>query len=200
MSPHSHNLLFLKQLLRNNIYNNLLLITIVTYYHVFTIKSIIIVIIFLKAISTLFVFFVHIIVTIDIDRYTLVNTIIVKGWCSMENTSDIQIGEQIRYYRRKNGISQETLALIADLNPAYIGQIERGIKSPTINTLKKIADALGVSLATLFTPIADEKEHLSEIRRYETEKIMLSINRLNDNELILLSQIITHMINFRKLP
>lgn len=118
----------------------------------------------------------------------------------MANTDDIQIGEQIRYYRRKNGISQETLALIADLNPAYVGQIERGIKSPTINTLKKLADALGVSLATLFTPIANEQKHLSEIRKYETEKIMLSINRLNDSELILLSQIITHLINFRKLP
>lgn len=178
----------------------MLLITIVTYYHIFASDSITIVIIYLKSISALFVFFVHIIVTIGINKHTSVNTIIAKGWCSMEYTSDIQIGEQIRYYRKKNGISQETLALIADLNPAYVGQIERGIKSPTINTLKKIADALGVSLATLFTPIADEKEHLSEIRRYETEKIMLSINRLNDNELILLSQIITHMINFRKLP
>lgn len=118
----------------------------------------------------------------------------------MEYTSDIQIGEQIRYYRRKNGISQETLALIADLNPAYVGQIERGVKSPTINTLKKIADALGVSLAMLFTPITDMELSLSEIRKHETEKIMLSINRLNDNELILLSQLITDMINFRKLP
>ncbi len=118
----------------------------------------------------------------------------------MTNTDDIQIGEQIRYYRRKNGISQETLALIADLNPAYVGQIERGIKSPTINTLKKLSDALGVSLATFFTPINEIELPLSEIRKHETEKIMLSINRLSDDELILLSQLITDMINFRKLP
>ncbi len=119
---------------------------------------------------------------------------------NMANTDDIQIGEQIRYYRRKNGISQETLALIADLNPAYVGQIERGTKSPTINTLKKLASALGVSLATLFSPISNIELPLSEIRKHETEKIMLSINRLNDNELILLSQLITDIINFRRLP
>lgn len=118
----------------------------------------------------------------------------------MANIDDIQIGEQIRYYRRKIGISQETLALIAELNPAYVGQIERGIKSPTINTLKKLADALGVSLATLFTPISDIETPLSETRKHETEKIMLSINRLCDSELILLSQLITDIINFRKLP
>lgn len=118
----------------------------------------------------------------------------------MANTDDIQIGEQIRYYRKKNGISQETLALIAEINPAYVGQIERGLKNPTINIVKKLADTLGISLATLFTPIPDAKEPASETRKHETEKILLSINRLNDNELILLSQLITDIINFRKLP
>lgn len=118
----------------------------------------------------------------------------------MENTNDLQVGEQIRYYRKKNGISQETLALIADVNPAYVGQIERGVKNPTINTLKKLTDTLGIDLATLFTPIPDAKQPMSEIRKHETEKIMLAINRLNDSELILLSQLITDIINFRKLP
>lgn len=118
----------------------------------------------------------------------------------MSNTGDVQVGEQLRYYRRKNGISQETLALIAEVNPAYVGQIERGEKSPTINMMKKLSDALGISLATLFTPIPDTEETPSETRTHETEKIMLSINRLGDNELILLSQLITDIINFRKLP
>lgn len=118
----------------------------------------------------------------------------------MENTNDLQVGEQIRYYRKKNGISQETLALIADVNPAYVGQIERGVKNPTINTLKKLTDTLGIDLATLFTPIPDTKQPMSEIRKHETEKIMLAVNRLNDSELILLSQLITDIINFRKLP
>lgn len=92
------------------------------------------------------------------------------------------------------------IALIAEINPAYVGQIERGIKSPTVNTLKKITDALGINLATLFTPVSETAGHVSEIRKHEIEKIMLSINRLNDNGLMLLSHTITDIVNFRKLP
>ena len=113
---------------------------------------------------------------------------------------NIQIGEQIRYYRTKIGISQEALALMADINPAYIGQIERGIKSPTVNTIKKIANAMGINLHTLFTPVSEFTETESELRKREMEKIMLSLNRLNDHELLLLSQTITDIVNFRKLP
>lgn len=113
---------------------------------------------------------------------------------------NIQIGEQIRHYRTKLGISQEALALMADVNPAYIGQIERGIKSPTVNTVKKIANALGINLHTLFTPVSEAAQGESELRKREMEKIMLSLNRLDDRELLLLSQTITDIINFRKLP
>ena len=38
----------------------------------------------------------------------------------------------------------------AELNPAYLGQIERGLKCPTIETLYKITCALDVSLPEFF--------------------------------------------------
>ena len=47
-------------------------------------------------------------------------------------------------------MSQEDLALRAEINPAYFGQVERGLKCPTIDTLYKISKALDVSLAELF--------------------------------------------------
>lgn len=63
----------------------------------------------------------------------------------------INIGERIRYYRKLRGWSQETLALQAELNPAFLGHLERGLKSPTVKTLEKIAAALDISMAELFT-------------------------------------------------
>ncbi len=39
----------------------------------------------------------------------------------------------------------------AELNPAYLGQIERGLKCPTIDTLNKIVCALEVSLPEFFS-------------------------------------------------
>lgn len=80
----------------------------------------------------------------------------------------INIGGRIRYFRKLKGWSQETLALQADMNPAFLGHLERGLKSPTVKTLEKIAAALDISMAELFSepqPISDEKEALlTELR------------------------------------
>lgn len=80
----------------------------------------------------------------------------------------IDIGSRIRYFRKLKGWSQETLALQADMNPAFLGHLERGLKSPTVKTLEKIAAALDISMAELFSepqPISDEKEALlTELR------------------------------------
>ena len=80
----------------------------------------------------------------------------------------IDIGGRIRYLRKLKGWSQETLALQADMNPAFLGHLERGLKSPTVKTLEKIAAAMDISMAELFSepqPISDEKEALlAELR------------------------------------
>ncbi len=55
------------------------------------------------------------------------------------------VGARIKYLRRMQGISQEELALKAGINPAYFGQVERGLKCPTIDTLCKIAKAMDIS-------------------------------------------------------
>lgn len=69
--------------------------------------------------------------------------------------------ERIRYYRRQKGMSQEELALKANLNPAFFGQVERGMKCPTVDTLYKIACAMSIPLPELVrfesSPTIDEE-------------------------------------------
>lgn len=65
---------------------------------------------------------------------------------------------RIRHFRQKNALSQEALALQANLNPAYFGQIERGLKCPTIDTLYKISCALDISLSKLLRFEDDEPQ------------------------------------------
>jgi DNA-binding XRE family transcriptional regulator len=60
-----------------------------------------------------------------------------------------RVAQNIRYLREQRGLSQEKLSFLADLHRVYIGQIERGEKSPTLLTLQKIADALGVEVREL---------------------------------------------------
>ena len=57
--------------------------------------------------------------------------------------------EKIRYYRHQKNLSQEEVALKANLNPAFFGQVERGLKCPTVDTLYKIATAMNVPLSEL---------------------------------------------------
>jgi transcriptional regulator with XRE-family HTH domain len=62
-----------------------------------------------------------------------------------------KVGERIRLLRQQRGISQEQLAFKAGITPSYLGQIERGEKSPTIDSLDKVATALNVTLEELFS-------------------------------------------------
>ena len=60
------------------------------------------------------------------------------------------IGENIKKYRQQLGLSQDTLSKKANLAFHTVAKIETGATpNPTIETVKKIADALGVSLDNL---------------------------------------------------
>ena len=69
-----------------------------------------------------------------------------------------QTGAKLRHFRLRKGISQEQLALECELNVNTIGMIERGQKNPTVFTLQRICDGLGMTLAEFFD--TDEFNHL----------------------------------------
>lgn len=54
------------------------------------------------------------------------------------------VGLNIRKIRKQAGLSQEQLALSADVDMRYLGGIERGEYNPTIELLGRIAEALDV--------------------------------------------------------
>jgi transcriptional regulator with XRE-family HTH domain len=59
------------------------------------------------------------------------------------------LGEAIRAKRKEAGFSQEKLAEKADLSTVFISRIERGIESPSVDNLVKIAKALSVQVRNL---------------------------------------------------
>ena len=60
------------------------------------------------------------------------------------------IGQRIRNYRTQKGLSQEKLAELAGCHPTYIGQLERGEKNATLESVEKIASAMDISLSEIF--------------------------------------------------
>ena len=65
-----------------------------------------------------------------------------------------ELGERLRAYRTQRGWSQEEMVERADLHTTYIGQLERGEKNATIESISKVAAALDISLSKLFENIS----------------------------------------------
>ena len=68
----------------------------------------------------------------------------------MKSIINTQFGLRVVELRKKAGISQDELAFRSNIHRAYMGTIERGEKSVTLNTVEKIAAGLGVKVKDLF--------------------------------------------------
>jgi transcriptional regulator with XRE-family HTH domain len=58
----------------------------------------------------------------------------------------IKLAKDIKAARRAAGMSQEALALQADVDRTYVSQLERGIANPSLLVLYRLASVLGCDL------------------------------------------------------
>ena len=63
------------------------------------------------------------------------------------------LGDGIRKHRKLAALTQEKLAEQIDINPVYMGQIERGYRVPTVDVLLRIARALKVHLRDIVSEL-----------------------------------------------
>ncbi len=77
------------------------------------------------------------------------------------------IGQRIRNYRHEKGLSQEKLAEMSGCHPTYIGQVERGEKNATLESIEKIASAMGISLSKLFEKMGENNSDSIPMKCYE---------------------------------
>jgi transcriptional regulator with XRE-family HTH domain len=61
----------------------------------------------------------------------------------------VAIGKAIKEVRISKDISQERLALLAELDRSYVGRVERGDNNVTVLTLSRLAGALDISVTKL---------------------------------------------------
>jgi transcriptional regulator with XRE-family HTH domain len=73
----------------------------------------------------------------------------------MQRTSlTAKFGLTVRRLRQEQGLSQEDFADVCGLHRTYVGAVERGEKTVTIETARKIADALTLPLWKLFEQLS----------------------------------------------
>ncbi len=75
---------------------------------------------------------------------------------SEQNTPDV--GIYLKELRSQRGLSLRALAELCDLSPNTISLIERGVTSPSVSTLHRLAMALGVPITAFFTGPVEKKE------------------------------------------
>jgi transcriptional regulator with XRE-family HTH domain len=75
----------------------------------------------------------------------------------MRSSYATRFGAQVRKLREARNLSQEMLADAARLHRTHISLIERGQRSVRIETVERLALALGVQPATLMPPIMSAK-------------------------------------------
>ena len=103
------------------------------------------------------------------------------------------IGERVKNHRIRRRFSREELAERCGLHTTYIGQIERGEKNATLETIEKIIKGLDISYETLF-----EKIYIGESKANIAAKCYSIIDSLNYNEQGDILDIIEKIVHYKK--
>ena len=101
----------------------------------------------------------------------------------------IAIGARIKAARERVHLTQEQLAEIIDISPTHMSVIERGIKTPKLDTFVRIANALGVStdalLQDVVVPVNDSimaelSARIGRMPQKDQERILNAIRALTE--------------------
>jgi len=103
------------------------------------------------------------------------------------------IGERIRTYRNRAGLTQLTLAELAGVHPTYVGQLERGEKNASLDTIVKLTRALDLPFETLFESIAADGDVNNNIAREIYD--IVSARSLKEQRMLL--EMVKKMIEFK---
>jgi transcriptional regulator with XRE-family HTH domain len=76
----------------------------------------------------------------------------------IREAASVDVANRLRELREGQGISMRTLATRSGLSANALSMIERGKTSPSVSTLYKLADALGVSITAFFGTESEKKQ------------------------------------------
>jgi len=101
----------------------------------------------------------------------------------------IAIGARIKAAQDRVNLTQEQLAEIIDISPTHMSVIERGVKTPKLDTFVRIANALGVStdalLQDVVVPVNDSimaelSARIGRMPQKDQERILNAIRALTE--------------------
>lgn len=97
-----------------------------------------------------------------------------------------RFGRLLAAHRRRLNLKQGELALRAEISSEMIGRLEQGKSGASFPTITKLADALGIDPAELFSP--DRTREL--IASKEIESLFLAVAPLDDSDIAWLTELV----------
>lgn len=104
-----------------------------------------------------------------------------------------EVGSNIRRFRKEKGLTQNELGDLLEISEAMVGQYERGVRNPKLETIEKIAAALNVTAPDIYGwdegfnqggNLADEVDLIEKIQnKYGKETVSLIEDFTSLNEL-----------------
>lgn len=104
------------------------------------------------------------------------------------------IASRLRHLRKNANLSQEQVALSANITPAFLGQLERGEKNPTVVTIEKICGVFNISLSDFFS----DQEYIWD-NDATVHKTTVLLKRFSDAEKNEVYKIVKGMVRFKRL-
>ncbi len=106
---------------------------------------------------------------------------------------NFSLGDRLRYIRFSKGLSQEEVALRAEITTAYYGLVERNRKNPTVKILDKICQALGITLMEVFSQSQASSKEYDEL----TMQIISQLNGQPDEMKQVILNVIKQIVKLR---
>ncbi len=88
-----------------------------------------------------------------------------------------QLGERLRELRQAQGMSQGRLAELAAVTKSFVSQLERGKAMPSVTTIRRLTNALGLTLANLFAELPESQPHHPIVVRAEHRRTIATPGR-----------------------
>jgi transcriptional regulator with XRE-family HTH domain len=70
----------------------------------------------------------------------------------------LALGKALRRFREEAGLTQEGLAFASGVHPTYVSQLERGLKSPSLDVIATLAAALKQKAYVLIRAAEEEED------------------------------------------
>jgi transcriptional regulator with XRE-family HTH domain len=86
------------------------------------------------------------------------------------DAQSVEVGPRLKELREAHGISMRALGQRSGLSANALSMIERGRASPSVSTLNKLAEALGISITEFFGPVAT-KQHVVFVKADERKRV-----------------------------